>query len=62
MSIVVPNKQTAIRLNVFAREQMKHKLLNDILIDLTICDIENWDKVQYIQELKDLINSINIKK
>ena len=60
MSVIVPNKETAKRLNTLGREEMKKKLLNDILIDLTICEIENWDKKEYIQDLKDLINSIKI--
>lgn len=56
---IVPNQETVERLNRLAREQMKQKLLNDILTDLTICEIECWDKKLYIRELKNLINSID---
>lgn len=46
------------RLNQLAREQMKLKLLTDINIDLTICEIEGWDKKEYIQDLKNLLDDI----
>jgi len=44
--------------NDLARQKFKHKLLNDILVDLTICEIEGWSQTEYINELKSLINSI----
>ena len=44
-------------LNRLCREQMKHKLLADILADLMVCDIEGWDKLEYLNELQELINS-----
>lgn len=44
--------------NQLAREKFKRQLLNDILVDLTICEIEGWCKREYISELKALINSI----
>lgn len=46
------------RLNVLAREQMKHKLLADIMVDLTVCQIEGWDYKSYLFELRDLVQSI----
>jgi len=46
------------RLNTLAREQMKKKLLTDILVDLTICDLEGWDKKEYLNDLKKTINSL----
>lgn len=46
------------RLNRLAREQMKAKLLNDILLDMTICQLEEWNVIEYLQELKELIDSI----
>lgn len=46
------------RLNVLAREQMKHKLLADIMVDLTVCQIEGWDYRAYLFELRDLVQSI----
>lgn len=42
--------------NRYSREEMKVKLLIDIRSDLIICEIEGWDKKEYILELKDLID------
>jgi len=42
-------------------EKFKAKLLNDILVDLTICELEGWDKMEYIQELQALITNIGKK-
>lgn len=44
--------------NELARAKFKRQLLNDILVDLTICEIEGWCKKEYIAELKSMINSI----
>jgi len=43
-------------MNKLAREQMKTKILADINIDLTICDIEWRSKQEYIKDLQDLLN------
>jgi len=43
--------------NELARQQFKLKLLIDMRADLMICEIEGWDKMEYINELKLLINS-----
>lgn len=50
----------SLQLNKLAREQMKEKLLTDILIDLKICELEGFNKKDYIYELRDLLNSIKI--
>lgn len=44
--------------NELARQKFKHRLLADMLIDLTICEIEGWCKREYIDELRSLINGI----
>lgn len=44
--------------NELARAKFKRQLLNDILVDLQICEIEGWCKREYIAELKAMINSI----
>ncbi len=49
---------SAKQFNVLARKKMQEKLLQDIKMDLMICEIEGWCKLEYIKELKDLINSI----
>lgn len=44
--------------NELARQKFKHRLLKDIMIDLMVCEIEGWGKLEYISELKKLINSL----
>ncbi len=46
------NPETAKRLNQLAREQMKQKLLTDILMDMTISKLEGWDVTEYLEDLK----------
>jgi hypothetical protein len=46
--------------NELARSRFKLQMLNDILVDLTICEIEGWSKKVYINELKLLINGIKV--
>ncbi len=53
--------ETRKAMNRLARHKMILKLYHDILIDLTICEIEGWDKMEYINELSDLINSFRRK-
>lgn len=52
------DKTTALAANYLARKKFEEKLLQDIRVDLMICEIEGWDKMEYIEELKKLINSI----
>lgn len=47
-------------MNELARHQMIYKLLVDIRLDLTICEIEGWDKKEYIRMLRNEINRIKI--
>ena len=49
--------ETRKALNDLARHKMVARLYADILVDMQICEIEGWDKLEYIRELKDLINS-----
>lgn len=44
--------------NELARQKFKQRILNDIMVDLMICEIEGWCKMEYIRELKELICSI----
>ena len=52
------DKKTAKTANELARKKFQEKILQDIRVDLMICEIEGWDKSEYIQEIKKLINSI----
>lgn len=44
--------------NDLARKKFEERLLNDIRCDLMICEIEGWNKLNYIDELKKLINGL----
>lgn len=48
--------------NILARNKFKEQILKEILFDLMVCEIEGWDKKEYIKEIKKLINSIDISK
>ena len=50
--------ETAKALNDLARHQMIHRILKDILIDLTVCEIEGWNKLEYINLLSNEIERI----
>jgi hypothetical protein len=50
------------RLQELAREEMKEKLLNDIMIDMNICKLEGWDVMKYLLELQSLITDIITRK
>ena len=55
---VVIDENYVKTVNELARKKFEHRLLQDIMTDLMICDIEGWDKQEYIKELKQLISSI----
>ena len=48
--------------NTLARKKFEERLLNDIRVDLMVCEIEGWSKTEYINELKRLIDSMMPKK
>jgi hypothetical protein len=52
--------ETARTMNELARASFKKKLLEDILVDLMICEIQGWSKREYIKELRELINGIAV--
>ena len=45
--------------NTLARKKFQAHLLKEIMFDLMVCEIEGWDKKEYINEIKKLINSID---
>ena len=44
--------------NDLARLKFKEQLLKEIMFDLMVCEIEKWDKKEYINEIKTLLNQI----
>jgi vacuolar-type H+-ATPase subunit I/STV1 len=57
MRTVIP-PEAAETLNQCARTKMIERLLADIRADLMICEIEGWSKTDYLEQIKDVINSI----
>ena len=51
-------KGVGIALNRLAREQMKLKLLNDISVDLVVCELESIDPAEYVQEIRSMLADI----
>ena len=45
---------------MLARKKFQQHILKEILFDLMVCEIEGWDKKEYIKELKTLLNSIDL--
>ena len=60
--MIIPDKETAKALNDLARHKAIVRLLADIRIDLEICELEGWDKTEYISRLKALLNSIGSER
>ena len=56
--LIIPDKETAKALNDLARHKAILRLLNDVRIDMEICEIEGWDKREYLNWLKELIDSM----
>ena len=52
------SKETARALNDLARHQKIAELYADIRADMKVCEIEGWDKLEYIHLLQDLLNSL----
>jgi hypothetical protein len=48
--------------NELARKKFEQKLLNDIMVDLMVCEIEGWCKMEYIRELRKLLSGIASRK
>lgn len=48
-------EETRRKAQELARHQMIVKLEADILFDMQVCEIEGWDKTEYLKMLEDLI-------
>ena len=55
-SFIFPSKTV----NLLARKKFQQHILKEILFDLMVCEIEGWDKKEYIKELKTLLNGIDL--
>lgn len=59
--VIQDSPLTGITLNRLAREQMKKRLLADILADLMVCEIEGISKMEYINELIDMLAGLKAR-
>ena len=60
-AVIEGGKETARALNNLARHQQIVRLEQDLLMDMQICEVEGWDKMEYIKMLKDLISSFGAR-
>lgn len=51
-------EQTEKALNNLARHQMIVRILNDIRMDMVVCEICGWDKMEYIRMLQEEMGNI----
>lgn len=49
------------KLQELARHQIITRLYADILVDMQVCEIEGWDKMEFIRQLQTAINSLGRK-
>ena len=52
------DETTCRAVNELARKRCEERILNDIMVDLMICEIEGWCKTEYINELKKIIGGL----
>lgn len=60
LETVIIDEEYVKTVNDLARKKFQEKIIKDILFDLTVCQIEGWDKKEYIKELRNLLNNINM--
>lgn len=58
LGIMFTDKEEPRAFNRLAREQMKRRLLADILADIQVCELEGWDKLEYLSELREMLDSL----
>ena len=47
--------------NDLARLKFKEQILKEIIFDFMVCEIEGWDKMEYLNGLKEMLNGIKTK-
>ena len=56
--LIIPDEDTARALNDLARHKAIVRILNDIRMDMEICEIEGWSKSEYLNLIRQLLDSI----
>lgn len=57
IEFVPDTAETRYKLQQEARLAMICKLEQDIIFDMQVCDIEGWDKMEYIRQIREIVNS-----
>lgn len=52
------SREMRLYARLLAREKMKLRLLADIRMDLMVCELEGWDKLEYLDELLALVQEL----
>ena len=60
--VIIPDEDTARALNDLARHKAIVRILNDIRMDMEICEIEGWSKSEYLNSIRKLLDSIGREK
>lgn len=58
MSGVMVEPGAEQKLQELARHQQIKRLYADILVDMMVCEIERWDKLEYLKQLQEMINGL----
>jgi hypothetical protein len=48
------------KINDLARLKFMEKMLKEIIFDMKVCELEGWNKMEYINILKNIINKFGI--
>lgn len=62
VEFVPDTAETRYKLQQEARLAMICKLEQDIIFDMQVCDIEGWDKMEYIRQIREIVNSYGGRK
>jgi len=60
--VIVPDKQAAKALNDLARHQNILRILQDIRIDMEVCEVEGWDKTEYIRMIQKAVSFVEMEE
>lgn len=50
--------ETRRALQRLAREELKLRMLQDVLIDISVCRLEGWDPLEFPRELMALVKGV----
>ena len=52
------HQDTPRKLQELARHEMIVRLYKDILMDMKVCEVEGWDRMEFIEMIRDAINGL----